>query len=230
MRPPALLFLLALSALPVAGLSTWSPLANADEVTIYRCTDTRGKLTLRDTPCAKGEQQQVRAMLRPKDAPARPVPPARPPVAAAAPPQRIVFLSAPRPLYDCVRPDGSVYSSDTGEGAPRWVPLWTLGYPVAYTSLSLGDRIGAPSPRPRRDRAGPPRHVGHPGYVHPAAGTWVRDECHALPPAEVCSRLVDRRDELRRRFFNAMPSERATLTTEERGLNARLDNDCGGSH
>ena len=33
----------------------------------------------------------------------------------------------------------------------------------------------------------------------------------------------------RTRFFNAMPSERDVLRVEERAINARLDNDCGGS-
>lgn len=50
-----------------------------------------------------------------------------------------------------------------------------------------------------------------------------------LPPAEACARLRDRRDQVRTRFFNAMPSERDVLRVEERGINARLDNDCGGS-
>jgi hypothetical protein len=44
-----------------------------------------------------------------------------------------------------------------------------------------------------------------------------------LPQADVCDRVRDRRDELRTRFFNAMPSERDVLRVEERGLNARLD-------
>jgi hypothetical protein len=38
--------------------------------------------------------------------------------------------------------------------------------------------------------------------------------------------MVDRRDAIRRRFFNAMPSERDVLRVEERGINARLANDC----
>ena len=33
----------------------------AEEVTIYRCTDAKGKLTLRDSPCAKGERQEIRS-------------------------------------------------------------------------------------------------------------------------------------------------------------------------
>jgi hypothetical protein len=206
----------------------------ADDVTIYRCTDTKGKLTLRDTPCAKGQQQEVRSMIRPKDAPPRAqVAPAAQPAAVAVP-QGALVRNAPRPLYECVRPDGSRYTADTAEGAPRWVPLWTLDFPVGPRSMSLGDHIGAPTPRPPRDRPGPPRPPrspmhphAHPGFIFPGAGTWVRDECHTLPQAEVCARLVDRRDEIRRRFFNAMPSERATLNTEERGINARLSDDCG---
>ncbi|MEP6632754.1 MAG: DUF4124 domain-containing protein [Luteimonas sp.] len=217
-----------------AGSAAAAPRALADDVTIYRCTDASGKLTLRDTPCAKGQQQQTRTMLRPKDAP----PAARPPVTDALPapplPQRILVRNAPRPLYECVRPDGEHYTSDTGEGAPRFVPLWTLDIPVVPRSLALGDRIGAPTPRPPRDRPGPPRSLRSPqfpgnGFVFPAAGTWVRDECHPLPQVEVCARLRDRRDEIRRRFFNAMPNERAELNTEERGVNARLSDDCGES-
>jgi hypothetical protein len=225
-----------LIALCAAALATAAPSVRAadDDVKIYRCTDANGKLTLRDTPCAKGQQQQVRSMIRPKDAPprAQPVPP--PQTATAPPPQVIMMRNAPRPLYECVRPDGSYYTSDTTDGAPRWVPLWTLDFPVGPRSLALGDRIGSPSPRPPRDRPGPPRpprppvhSPGHPGFLFPVGGTWVRDECHPLPQAEVCARLVDRRDEIRRRFFNAMPSERATLNTEERGINARLSDDCG---
>ena len=57
---------------------------------------------------------------------------------------------------------------------------------------------------------------------------WIRDDCYALPQAEVCARLLDRRDEIRPRFFNAMPSERDMLRVEERSINARLDEDCGG--
>jgi Domain of unknown function (DUF4124) len=207
--------------------------ARADDVTIYRCTDAKGKLTLRDTPCEKGQQEQVRSMIRPKDAPPRARAEAAPQAAAPAAPQRVLVRNAPRPLYECTRPDGSLYTSDTGDGAPRFVPLWTLDYPVGPRSLALGDRIGSPSPRPPRDRPGPPRprpptYPGNGyGYIYPAAGTWVRDECHPLPQTEVCARLGDRRDEIRRRFFNAMPSERATLNTEERGINARLADDCG---
>lgn len=91
-------------------------------------------------------------------------------------------------------------------------------------------RISIPADPPRPDpgaasgpRPRPPRGGHHPGVV---GGYVERDPCHVLPPAETCARLRDRRDDLRRRFFNAQQVERDTLRVEERGLNARIDSDC----
>ena len=226
MRPALPLLLpFALLAIPAARALP------ADGVTIYRCTDAAGKVALRDSPCAKGQQQQVRSMIRPKDAP-RVAAPRRSPAPTPAPAERtrVVVVNAPRPLYECVTPDNDSYTSETPEGNPRWVPLWTLGYPV----LAQGPvyQPGGGYVRYRDGRVSGEWRTGSVGYgTYPTAaaygaGSWVRDACHALPQAEVCSRLVDRRDELRRRFFNAMPSERERLSVEERGINARLASDC----
>jgi hypothetical protein len=220
--------------------SVSAPDACAEEVTIYRCTDARGHLTLRDTPCASGEKQQTRNMLRPKDAPpAAVIAPRAVPEPYEPPAPRVVVYSAPRPLYECITPDGARYTSDSNQGNPRWVPLWTLGYP--YSALGPGT-LGPGTPGPGMShntqlaithgsvRLHANRTTLSPAYPQLAygAGTWVRDDCHELPPQEVCARLRDRRDEIRHRFFNAMPSERDVLRVEERGVNARLDNDCGG--
>ena len=179
-------------------------------------------MTLGDVPCAKGSQEQVRAMQRPKDG--TPLPAAAPvPVAQAqvAPPQ-VVTVRTPQPMYECITPDGERYTSETGDGNPRWVPLWTLGYPAVRPHSVLGGNIGHP------DRV---LHPPHRDVIWPVAtggGTWVRDDCAMLPPREACARLRDRRGELRTRFFNAQEKERDVLREEERALNARLDNDCGG--
>lgn len=163
------------------------------QVTVYRCTGDDGAVALRDTPCPKGQRQEARSMLRPTDAPPGrdPAPPPADATRPAPPQERIVVVQrpAPAPMYECTTPDNTTYTSDSPEGNPRWVPMWTLGWPVP-------------------------------------AGTWVRDACRALPQAETCARLRDRREEIARRFFNAMPSERARLEVEERGLLARLDADC----
>lgn len=204
----------------------------ADNVTIYRCVDAKGKLTLRDSPCVKGQQQQQkRTMQRPKDPPAsrnvsnaRKQPASRPMPAQSE--VRYVVVNAPRPLYECTRPDGSRYTSDNDDGNRRWMPLWTLDYPVYRERLALGDRIGAPPPG--ADAGMRPDLRADRGYgAFQGGGTWVQDDCYPLPQEEVCAQLSDRRSQLRRRYFNAMPSERETLAVEERGLNARLRADCG---
>lgn len=222
---------LAIAALACLGWVLTSPAASAQssEVRIYRCTDSAGKQTLRDTPCPKGQQQQMRGMTRPKDAPpvkkSAPLPkPA--PVPQAPAPTQVVYLVPPRPMYECVTPDGKRYTSDDNAGNPRWVPLWTLGYQAARPTTLLGSNIGGATPRPDNPTRPPRGDINWP--VAMGGGQWIRDDCAILPPAETCSRLRDRRREIRTRFFNAMPSERDVLRVEERGINARLDNDCGG--
>ncbi|GHA82565.1 DUF4124 domain-containing protein [Cognatilysobacter bugurensis] len=236
--------------------------SSAADVMIYRCTDAQGRLTLRDTPCRAGDRQQVRPMVRPTDPPPR----ARPTVAPTSTPAtvapertRIVVVTAPRPLYECVTPEGDRYTSESADGRPRWVPLWTLGvapwsgYPSGYAhrahggvygriegrvgngshyELRAGGRAVEPPLRPplqpphNPGPGGPPLGVG---VVAVPAGTWVRDACHPLPQSEVCARLRDERYALDRRYHSALQSERVRITTEQRGIDARLASDCGGS-
>lgn len=221
MRVAALLA--ACMLLPFTG-SARAQAKPAATVTVYRCTDAAGKVSLQDAPCAKGQAQQAREMLRPVDAPASPTAPAKPHAAAPAPQAepRTVYLAPPRPLYECVTPEGKRYTSDDGRGNPRWVPLWTLGYPVVRPRSVLGDNIG----HPERVMRPPHRDISWP--VATGGGSWIRDDCTMLPPVEACARLRDRRSTLRTRFFNAQEKERDLLREEERALNARLDNDCGG--
>lgn len=229
---PPLLALLAFAP-PADGAQ--AP-ATAAEVTIYRCIGANGAVTLRDSPCLKGEKQEVRAMQRPRDPP--PAPPAPTPQPAAAPvpappPTRIVYLTPPTPMYECTAPDGEVYTSDTGEGRPRWVsygggvayPVWPRSGGSVSGNLSVGNgnlSFHSGDPRPPRPPGGHP----HPGVVVPLGGTWVRDPCHPLPQQEVCARLSDRRYEILRRYGAALPSERRTLDLEQRGIDARIANDC----
>ena len=199
----------------------------ASGVTVYRCTDSKGQLVaLRDSPCRSGERQEVVRMQRPQDPPPRTASTAAAPAPPAADPLprevRVVTVQAPRPMYECTAPDGTTYTSDSDEGNQRWVPLWTLGYPAVRPKSVLGDNIGHPD----RVMHPPPHDVIWP--VATGGGGWIRDDCAMLPPREACARLRDRRSEIRTRFFNAMPSERDVLRVEERTINARLDNDCGG--
>lgn len=217
--------------------SPWLPAPAAEGVTIYRCTDARGRVALRDSPCPGDQKQTTRELVRIVDPPApasgAPAAPPEPPAAAPPPPPPMIVINTPRPMYECVAPDGSRYTSDTPEGNPRWVPLWTLGYPVLAGRQVHAPGRGAIRYRDGRVdahwRGGDSRRQLVPTLAGYGAGTWVRDACHALPQQETCARLRERRDEVRRAFFNGQPSERARLSVEERGINARLASDCGGS-
>ena len=227
---PIALIALLLPLTAAAAPQTASADTPGSGVTIYRCTDAKGRLSLRDSPCLAGERQEVRSMARPKDAPPRPVVAAPPPRDADVPPQaspQVVFLQPPRPLYECVTPDNTRYLSDNPEGNPRLVPMWVTDAPAiqAYREYQPGQlqvRVddgqvsGGYTSGGWRDR-----------IVTGWAGQhWIRDACHPLPQTEVCARLRDRRDEIRRRFSIAQPSDRATLGREERSINARLSQDC----
>lgn len=202
-----------------------SSLALAEDVTIYRCVGPGGELALRDSPCLKGETQQVRSMARPKDpAPGTtPIAIPRPPPTALAREVQVVYRTPPRPMYECVTAEGNRYTSENGEGNPRAVPLWTLGYP-RWSHRNGGYGPAAPhGPSGNSGSSRPP----HPGMVLPVGTTWIRDECHALPQEEVCARLSDRRYEIIRRYNSAMQGERRQLELEQRGIDARIANDCG---
>ncbi len=228
MHRPAVLLLSLLLPFTGAAFAQLKP-ANST-VTVYRCTDGSGKQSLRDTPCPKGQQQQAREMLRPQDAPKptpAPLPTPAPGPVPPTPEVRTVYLAPPRPMYECTTPDGDRYTSEDGAGNPRWVPLWTLGYyAVGRPSRSSGSGIARPPLQPTGPMS--PPHGGVHRPVIGGGGTWIRDQCAMLPPSETCARLRDRRDAIRTRFFNAQEKERDSLRIEERGINARLGDDCSG--
>lgn len=226
----ALLPVLPLVAAAVLSAAP-SPAARAgDEVVIYRCTGPDGRLTLRDSPCDKGQRQETRTMLRPKDAPPRPSAPAAAAPAVAVTTREVVVVHAPRPMYECVTPDDQRYLSDSPEGNPRAVPMWTLGAPLyGRVPVSEPGRVDFQVENGRVSGNYRSGSVGTAIVPTPAAygaTTWVRDACYALPQADVCGRLRDRRGEIGRRYAIAQPSERAALAREERSLVARIDQDC----
>ena len=234
---------------PAAPVAPVAPVAAT--VTVYRCTDAGGMVSYSSTPCAAGSKQQIRSSVRPVDAPPRLAVPqvASPPAKPEAAPQgvqRTVYLVPPRPMFECTTPDGKRYTSDDDRGNPRWVPLWTQGYRWYGNrpggSLPRGTVTPAPPLRAGISTAfpdvpmvtpAPPTRPPHgrppvPWQAASGGGSWIRDSCVALPPREACSLLRDRRDAIRTRFFNAQEKERDALRLEERGINTRLADDCGG--
>lgn len=242
---PAIALAVALAALTARPTIAAEP----EQVTIYRCTGADGQLTLRDSPCHADARQQVIQMERPQDPPPQPPTPALPPTppqpAVAAPPTRVVVIQPPAPVYECITPDGDHYTSDSPAGNPRWTPLWTLGYPARYSvpyplspRAARGNRdnahlfndlkfdgIGRSPPPPSDTTPGAPQLPPAVGLAR-TPGAWIRDRCHRLPQAQVCTRLRDRWWELRRDYHNAMQSEREQIDAEQRAIATRLAQDC----
>jgi len=161
----------------------------AEDVRVYRCVASNGAVALQDTPCNSG-RQEVRDLQRPRDpAPrvvrsdASPAPPDEAPVMRDRE-VRHVYIQPPQPLYECVRDDGQRYTSDSNEGNPRWVPLWTSVW------LPHGHRGPAyPGPRPA---IGTPIGEGA-GYRPPSIGMGCRSRPAACWCATVATRCRRRR-------------------------------------
>lgn len=212
----------------LAALLPFHATAQEDRLRVYRCVGSQGTVALQDAPCRSGEQQ-VRDLQRPRDPPPRhasSAPASSPPPPLPAREVRYVHVQPPQPMYECIDAEGDRYISDSNEGNPRWVPLWTTVWVPGH---------GRP---PRPWHGGGQRPPGGPGHrpggtvVHatqlPAGNILVRDTCTALPRQEVCARLRDRRWELDRRYNSALQSERDAIVVEQRGIDARLGQDCSG--
>lgn len=192
----------------------------------------------------------------PAPRPEAPAAPAAPAEAPAQPAVEFVMRVPPQPMYECITPDGDRYTSDSGDGNPRRAaaPVWpgpwagpgpgmgavprrstdrrAAGIASPGMSTSPGPSLTAPTrsrdaapPPPPRPR--PPGHRYPPIHGYGYGDGWIRDQCHPLPQEQVCDLIRDRRSEIRRRMFNAQPSERAELREEDRGITARLNQDCG---
>ena len=195
--------------------------ARADDVTIYRCVDPAGKISLQDSPCPANARQQVREMQRPQDPPPRPPQAEATPIPAPqpqAPEIRIVHVRDPQPLYECRNPDtGETYMSQTGVPEGRYVPFSTLGYGDPFANV--GGRTPTPSPAIRTGR------LPHGKFAYPAM-VYVQDTCVRLPQDEVCRRMHARDDELGTLIFNAQPSDRLNYERERKGLAEQMRGEC----
>jgi hypothetical protein len=126
------------------SIQAWSVAADKDKVTVYRCVDAKGKVSLQDAPCAKNSKQETREMLRPKDAP-----PAKKKIAekVSAPAalntqttEPMIRFVPPPDLYQCTNYEGKTRDSEQYDPNPRCEPLWALGYQEEYLSIEQRDR------------------------------------------------------------------------------------------
>ncbi|MEG3791210.1 DUF4124 domain-containing protein [Lysobacter sp. CCNWLW3] len=124
--------------------------AQAQQVTIYRCTDASGALTVQnDVACPKGSKQEKRvigsaptvatppAFVTPVARPPQPAPASAPaavpqaptPAASAqtAPATPVSDRLPPPTLFECRTFDNDRYLSDKGDPPERCAPLATVG-------------------------------------------------------------------------------------------------------
>jgi hypothetical protein len=203
---PCLLMLLLLPSLPaVAG-------------TAYQCTDSNGKVSFQDKPCASGQHQKELQLddsqpYTPPPAPAEdtgafePVTPPPPPL----PPSTLPAMFA------CVRAtDGTTYTSDNGDPQPYQVPYGILGASQLPLSQVYGGRgaAGASAPELNRGRISPGLIANH--YV------WVQDQCRELTRAETCRALRDAYDQNADKLRRAFKSDQPPLERRDQELRAQL--------
>lgn len=131
-KPPAE----GVTATVIEGKSrTTTAPADGATVTVRRCTDGKGRVTLQDDPCPPGSREQTRAMTRPKDPPVSssavrvadtPAMPQPQLVDADLPPARLPI--PPPPMYRCTSYDGDERFSESYDPNPRCEPL-VIYYP-----------------------------------------------------------------------------------------------------
>lgn len=206
------LLLLALSC-GISGIAT----ATAAEITIYRCTDASGALTLQNAPCPKGMKQEARTMQGvnsvpmapgqtgtappPATAPAAPAPATTPTTGVVAPP------AAPSPdtrrlpppvMFQCTTYDKGRYVTEDPEPASRCVALQTIGLD------------------------------GNPQSGAGQACEVVRDVCARVPDGALCDAWKQRRDETEVAFRFARPENAEKNRAEyERVARIVAESSCG---
>lgn len=199
-----------------AGGAAFVP-ASAQQTVIYRCTDTKGAVTMQnDKPCAPGMRQEVRnigalptapAPARKAEAPAAPIGPppgarfelVRGPVGDALPASTVpeAERKPPPPLFQCETWDKDSYLSENAEPEPRCVPLQTVGLD------------------------------GNPLLAGGEACEMKRDSCAALADLALCRAWQRRVDEAQFRMKFAADDERQARKAEyDKFAQSLADSNC----
>jgi hypothetical protein len=176
--------------------------ATGSTVTIYRCLDAKGHVSLQDDPCPKDStQESVRNMVRPQDTPARaampqsPAPPASPPTPPVTEPY--YEPPPPPPLYQCTSYDGIVRDSEVYDPNPRCEPL-VLYFPDA--------------------RRLTPTQAG--------SCRWVQDSCVRLTDQQTCARFRQKKKEAASALLHTFSDTEAYRKSELQRLTQIVDESC----
>ena len=200
-KPPAS----GVTATVIAAKGEDKPDADADAatVTVRRCTDARGRVTLQDDPCPAGSREQTREMTRPKDPPVsstsvRVTTPALPqPVFEEAEPAPRREPIPPPPMYRCTSYDGDERFSESYDPNPRCEPL-VIYYP-------------------------------YPNQLTPQQALscrWVEDSCVRLSDRDACSRWIAMRKDAVSAAQRAFSDTAAYRKSELERITAIVNESC----
>jgi len=224
-----------------------SPSAMAQAVTIYRCTDAAGSLTIQNKPCPAGSTQREQRMQGVPSSPAVAQPPAQArvpaPAGTMAPPQAATPSTAPDVQ---TTPGGGFITTSSGPepqildsaNLPRTPPAEAaepdpdrLPPPPLFRCTTYDNDSYLSEEQEVPPRCLPLRTVGLDG--NPAGGAGqacevVRDQCARVPDGAACEawRRYAREAESRWRF--AHPDNVERRRAEYDRLAAIVSESCGG--
>lgn len=172
--------------------------AGSDTVTVYRCVDGKGRVTLQDDPCPAGTQSSTRQMQRPKDAPAKPspAPAARPAPEPVVERRRDPLPLAPPPMYVCTSYDGKERYSENYDPNPRCEPLV-----LYYDPRELGPELSR-------------------------SCQWVEDSCVRLSDEAACDVWKKKRKEAQSASLHAFSDTAAYRKSEVQRIGNIVDESC----
>lgn len=192
---------LAILPVLVGALVAGSPRAS-DAITVYRCKDSSGGITLQDEPCPAGQEESTRTMTRPKDPPPRqqaavtPLEPARTsPQPRDDPPPPEFSAWPPPPMFHCTDYDGE--ERFTEEYAPnnRCVPLAVLGYDFGASDLATTCR-------------------------------WIEESCLRVDDETACRQFRVKLKEAKSEALHAFADTAAFRKSEAERLNRIVNESC----
>lgn len=185
-------------ALSLAALIWTTAALAADTVTVHRCVDAKGRVTLQDEACPPGSKGSARQMQRPVDAPPRPASEDKP---RDPEPERVEYLPdygplPPPPMYRCTSYDGIVRHSESYDPNPRCEPL------------GLYARPGLLTPEQRR------------------MCRWVEDSCLRLSDEEACAVWRKKQDEAKSKALHAFSDTAAYWKSELARTSQVIEESC----
>lgn len=210
---------LRIACLLLLGFS-WA--ATANEVVIYRCTDSAGALTVQNAPCPKGHKQEKKVMQSVGTVPMGGTAPAKSPTPTAKPTPVAPLTTAPAPTT----PDTTLHADEaTGTKARKLPP------PVLFQCTTYDKDTYITESEEPQSRCVALRTVGLDGNPNTGAGEaceMMRDQCARVPDGALCAAWEKRVGETEVAARYARPGNEARNKAEfERTKKIYSESSCG---